>query len=247
MIDLHSHILPGCDDGSPSLSVSLEMARIAEADGIVTMACTPHIKPGVYANNSNGIGLAVDSLAEAISHAGIALELTTGADAHLDPKLLSGLMGGTVPTICGSRYFLLEPPHDVFPPRMEDFALSFLSSGFVPILTHPERLGWISGRFDAITRIARAGVLMQLTGNSLTGQFGREPKYWSERMIDEGIVDLLASDAHNTTSRQPKLAESRDIVGKRVGEDRAQTLVAANPLSILQDLSPEQVISGRGA
>lgn len=116
MIDLHTHILPGIDDGARSLEISLDMARIAVADGTTVMACTPHIYPGLYMNDSAGIHRERDKLQQALDAHGIPLRLVVGADAHLVPELLQGLQTGRVPTLNGSRYFLLEPSHNVLPP-----------------------------------------------------------------------------------------------------------------------------------
>ena len=107
MIDLHSHILPGIDDGAKSLEISLEMARLAVADGIHTMACTPHIYPGMYMNDAQGIALARDALQAELDAQGIALRLVTGADVHLVPDLLAGLRAGRwlrVPPIKSGSY-----------------------------------------------------------------------------------------------------------------------------------------------
>src|SRR5438067_6166293 len=107
MIDLHSHILPGIDDGSKSLAMSLDMARIAVADGIHTMACTPHIYPGLYMNDAAGIRSACDALQAELDARQIPLKLTTGADVHLVPGLVEGLRAGRIPSLNGSRYLLL--------------------------------------------------------------------------------------------------------------------------------------------
>jgi hypothetical protein len=109
MIDLHSHILPGIDDGATSLEMSLDMARMAVADGVHTMACTPHIYPGLYLNDAQGISRARQQLQAALDVYRIALTLVDGADVHLVPGLLEGLRAGAVPTLHGSRYVLLEP------------------------------------------------------------------------------------------------------------------------------------------
>ncbi|MBW8314187.1 MAG: hypothetical protein K0M73_04785 [Hydrogenophaga sp.] len=107
MIDLHSHILPGIDDGAKTLDESLEMARIAVADGIHTMACTPHIYPGMYMNDGPGIECARFRLQAELVGNGIPLRLVVGADVHLVPGLIDGLKSGLVPTLNHSRYFLL--------------------------------------------------------------------------------------------------------------------------------------------
>jgi protein-tyrosine phosphatase len=214
------------------------MARIAVADGIRTMACTPHIMPTVYDNTGVEIRAAIAQLASALAEAGIELALVGGADIHIAPDLVSDLASGRVLTLNDSRYFLLEPPHHVLPPRLEEFAFGVMTAGYAPILTHPERLSWIDGRYDVVDRLGHAGVLMQVTAGSLTGRFGRKPRYWAERMLSEGKVHLLATDTHDTGRRPPFLAEARDAVARRLGEEAAERLVLKNPLGILQNVLP---------
>lgn len=236
MIDLHCHILPGLDDGSPDLSTSLAMAQIAVADGIGIIACTPHIKAGVYNNTTTEIKRGMAHLNNAIRREGFPLDLVLGADVHISADLYSRLRAGQVPTLNNTRYFLLEPSERILPPRFEEFVFTLTAGGYVPILTHPERFAWIESRYDLIKRLTGAGVLMQLTAGSLTGRFGRRPRYWSERMLAEGRVHLLATDAHDTRRRPPLLAEARDFVAHRFGADEAKRLVETNPLQILDDM-----------
>ena len=113
MIDLHCHMLPGIDDGAPDRGVALAMARCAVADGITVTACTPHIYPGMYENDREGIQRAIEAFRQVLAEEGIGLELVIGADTHLAPDLLQGIRESRVPTLNGSRYLLLEPPHDV--------------------------------------------------------------------------------------------------------------------------------------
>src|SRR5690606_33768464 len=108
-----------------------------------------------------------------------------------------GLRQGRIPTLSNSRYFLFEPPHHVAPPRLEEAAFNLLAAGYVPILTHPERLTWIESHYAVFKRLAHSGVWMQLTAGALYGKFGARPRYWSERMLDEGLVHIVASDAHD--------------------------------------------------
>lgn len=241
MIDLHCHILPGLDDGPVDMGVALAMARMALADGITTVACTPHVMRGVYNNDGKSISAAIARLAATLAEAAIPLSLATGADVHLSPNLVPELREGRVPTVAGSRYFLLEPPHDVVPPRFHEFIFGLLAAGYVPILTHPERLAWIESRYELITHLAATGVLMQLTAGSLTGRFGRRAQYWSTRMLDEEMADLLASDAHDTIKRPPILSRARDKVADRLGDDAAIRLVMTNPQSVLKNVAVSRV------
>jgi protein-tyrosine phosphatase len=241
LIDLHSHLLPGIDDGSKDLAMSLAMARAAAADGISTIACTPHILPGVYNNGGPAIRRAVARLAESLAEADIPISLVTGADVHIAPDLDVQLSDGRALTLNNSRYFLLEPPHRVLPPRLEDLIFGLQAAGYVPILTHPERLSWVEGHYDLVGRLVSSSVLMQITAGSVMGRFGRRPRYWAERMLDEGLCHLLATDAHNIEQRAPRMADARDVVAQRLGDDEAINLVLRRPQGILNNLSPGEL------
>ena len=241
MIDLHCHLLPGIDDGAKDLEMSLAMARMASSEGISTIACTPHILPGVYNNTGPAIRQAVARLRESISEAGIPIRLVTGADVHIAPDLAVQLGDGRALTLNDSRYLLLEPPHHLLPPRLEDLIFGLQAAGYVPILTHPERLSWIEGHYDLVKRLVYNSVLMQITAGSLMGRFGRRPRYWAERMLDDGLCHVLATDAHNTKQRAPRMAEARELVAQRLGQDEATNLVLTRPQGILNDLSPAEL------
>lgn len=241
MIDLHSHILPGIDDGAKTLEVSLEMARIALADGIHTLACTPHIYPGLYMNDAAGIDARRAALQRELDAQGLPLRLVNGADVHLVPGLLERVRAGTVPTLHGSRYLLLEPSHHVAPPRFEDSVFTLVAAGYVPVITHPERLSWVEDHYDAFVRLRAQGVWMQVTAGALTGVFGSRAKYWAERFLGEGHTHILASDAHSTGRRVPRLAEARERAAALLGAEEAERLVLHRPQAILDDLPPSAV------
>ncbi len=236
MIDIHSHILPALDDGAANLSEALSMARLAADDGIKCMACTPHIVPGLYDHNdAPRIRSAMAVLQTVIVEMGIDLHLVIGADVHIAPDLPTTLGTDRMPTLNGTRYFLFEPTHHVLPPRLEDLAKRVIEAGFVPIVTHPERLSWIEHHYDTIERLNALGCLMQITAGSVTGSFGRLARRHAERMLEEGRVDIVASDAHNTAGRPPLLSRARDAVEKRLGADEAEAMVDGRPAGILSD------------
>lgn len=239
MIDLHCHLLPGIDDGAPDVETALEMARIAVADGIETIACTPHIYPGLYDNSGPDILRRVTELQGLLDDAGINLTLVAGCDAHLTPTMVAELDSGHIPTLAGSRYFLFEPPHHVAPPRLDQAVLATLAAGYMPIVTHPERLSWIESHFETMTSLARSGAWMQLTAGSITGRFGKRPQYWAERMLDEGLVHLIASDGHNLRNRKPLLREAVDLVATRLGEAAALDMVLTRPRLVLKNADPD--------
>jgi protein-tyrosine phosphatase len=237
MIDLHTHILPGVDDGASDLSVSLEMARMAVDDGIQVMACTPHFMPGMYDNQSTDIRNRVADFQQRLQDANIPLQVVAGADAHIRPDFLDCLRDGRILRLNDSRYVLFEPPHNIAPKRLDELLFNIVASGYVPVLTHPERLKWIENLFSVFEDLSRMGVWMQITAGSLTGRFGSRPKYWAEKMLAQGMVHILATDAHNTTSRPPLMSEALNIARAAVGMDEANNLVLVRPVNILDDVT----------
>ena len=241
MIDLHCHILPGIDDGAQDLSVSLAMARALADDGVTVVACTPHILPGLYHNTGPAIRRSIAELQAAIDAEAIPLRLVSGADNHIVPDFVAGLRSGHLLALADSRYVLVEPPHHVAPARIEDLFFSIMVGGYVPILTHPERLAWIKPHYSAIQRLARAGVWMQITAGSLDGTFGRSALYWSERMLGEGMVHILATDAHDLRRRTPVLSRGRDLAARIVGAAEAEHLVLTRPGGVLANVQPSSL------
>jgi protein-tyrosine phosphatase len=241
VIDLHCHILPGIDDGSRSLEMSLEMARMAVDDGITMIACTPHIYPGLYMNDTAGITAARDRLQHEFDERGIPLQLTIGADVHLVPGLLEGLRAGAVPTLHHTRYLLLEPPHHVAPPHFEESVFRLVVEGYVPVITHPERLTWVEDHYPVFTNLVRQGAWMQLTAASLTGVFGSRAKYWGERFLGEGLTHILATDAHSNGRRSPRMSDARAIAERMLGREEADLLVRGRQEYLLRDEVPSAV------
>lgn len=248
MIDLHCHMLPGIDDGAPDLDTALAMARLAVADGITTVACTPHIYPGLYPNTAAGIRAAIAEFRDRLAAADIPLQITYGADTHMVPDLLGRFRDGSVPTLHGTRYFLLEPPHHVAPPRLEEFVFSLVAAGYVPIVTHPERLTWIEGRFETFRKLVKGGAWLQVTAGSLTGRFGRSAKYWGEQFLEQGLVHILATDAHGIERRAPLLAEGVQAAERWLGAEEALRCVRTRPQAVLANSPPASVpLPGRKA
>jgi protein-tyrosine phosphatase len=233
VIDLHCHLLPGIDDGAADLSVSLSMARASVEQGVTVIACTPHILPGLYHNSGPAIRAATDELQAILDEEGVPLRLVSGADVHMTPDFLAGLRAGRLLALADSRYVLVEPPHHTVPPHLEDFFFNLVVAGYVPILTHPERLSWVPSHYDIIERLVSAGVWMQITAGSLAGTFGRNALYWANRMLDDGFVHLIATDAHDCEHRRPDLAAGRALVVRRVGAEEAQRVVLTRPLGVL--------------
>lgn len=247
MIDLHSHLLPGIDDGARDLAMSLDMARAFVADGVEVVACTPHILPGVFHNTGPKILQFVADLQQSLDQNNIPLRLVSGADNHVVATFVADLASGHLLPLAGSCYVLVEPPHHIMPPRLESLFFDICVAGYVPILTHPERLSWVNNHYGVIERLVRSGTWMQITAGSLAGEFGRNAKALAERMLDEGLVHILATDAHDTVRRRPNLSVGRELAERRVGAEEAYRLVVERPRKILENAPPSSVPEPRPA
>lgn len=215
--------------------MSIAMARLAVADGTRYIAATPHYMPGMYDTDRTHVLQIVDQFRSALTAEGIGLTVYEGGDVHVTTGLVDKLKGGTLPTLNGTRYFLFEPPHHVVPPKLVETAKTLLDAGLVPILTHPERLTWIEKRYELVCELDEIGVPIQLTAGSITGDFGSRAKRWSDRMILEGRVDIIASDAHNTVSRPPGLSAAVRILHGMIGEANTHRITQVNPALILRN------------
>ncbi len=175
------------------------------------------------------------ALQSVLDKAGIELRLVAGADVHVVPDLAQRLADGSLPCLEGTRYFLFEPPHHVVPPGLLRVAQDAINAGYIPVLTHPERLTWIENAYELVCELDEAGLVVQLTAGSVTGAFGERALHWSMRMLDEGRVDIIASDAHDPRRRPPVLSKARDVIAARYGEQAAKRMTLTNPMAILSN------------
>jgi len=234
-------MLPGIDDGAPDLETALAMAKVAVEDGIEVTACTPHIYPGLFDNTIEGIEEAVLAFRQELEKAGLPLIVTHAADIQITPELVEGLRNGRLPTFNQGRYFLFEPPHHIAPPGLLNLIHSVVAAGYVPIVTHPERLSYVDSFYDEFRRAVDMGAWLQITGGAVTGRFGSRVQKTAHRFLSDGLVHLLASDGHNLGNRSPVLSEARAAAAELVGEEESWRLVRDRPRAILDNLPPEEV------
>jgi protein-tyrosine phosphatase len=237
MIDLHCHLLPGIDDGPATLEEALEMARIAVANGIEEAHVTPHLHPGRWDNDLQKIAVAVESYRTALAQAGIPLELGFAAEVRLDYEIVPLIEAGRVPflgTLEGHQVLLLEFPHSHVPVGADKFVAWLLARNIRPMIAHPERNKDVMRDPDRIEPFVQAGCLLQLTADSVSGGFGELCAQRAREFLERGWVSVLASDAHDTVDRPPRMAPGRDAAAKIVGEEEARRMTHGTPLRIVR-------------
>ncbi|MGV6852265.1 MAG: tyrosine-protein phosphatase [bacterium] len=242
MIDLHSHTLPKLCDGSQSIETSLAMARMAVADGTTHLACTPHIYPGIYNNSTGTIQPALAHLQKELDQHEIPLKLVIGADTHMVPEVMQGLKDGRIPTLNHSRYFLLEPSHHVPVTNFVDQVVNFVNAGYIPLITHPERLSWVKDHYEEFIEAAKLGAWIQITAGALSGHFGRTAKKWANQFLLDGYVHVIASDAHGIDKRPPILSEGIDVAIQLLGDEQeVLRTVTERPQAVLDNTDPQHI------
>jgi len=206
------------------------MARLAALDGITKIVATPHLKDSVHP--AGDVQRRVDELNARLAEQGVPLQVLRGADANamLDPSFLRQH------TLNGTDYVLVEFPHSYLPKSMRSIIFRFVVEGFRPIVTHPERNGSILRNPGLISHMLESGCLVQITADSITGQFGPDVRDCSLYLLETGVVSFIASDAHSSRGRRPVLSEGLRVAEGILGRERAARLVTANP---------EAVIAGR--
>ncbi|MCL6621888.1 MAG: hypothetical protein K6T55_07255 [Syntrophobacterales bacterium] len=239
MIDLHVHILPGLDDGPRSWEAALQMARLAVADGITTVTATPHLFARRVVemsrlNDADRILAAAEELRRRLKEADISLEVAVGCEAPLCPEMLELLEEGRLLTVNGKgRYLFLEMPETAIPPATEDICFRLISRGLTPILTHPERHPLFRDRPERLAGLVKLGCLAQITAGSITGDFGWRVSRFTRKLLKAGLVTVVASDAHDSRRRPPRISPAVARLRRWLGESQAQALVLDNPAKIL--------------
>lgn len=226
MIDLHSHVLPGLDDGARTIEDAVAMAEDAVADGITHIVGTPHASES-YSFQYEKVCAARDLLSERLEGR---LVLATGCDFHLNPENLSALRQDSKPFCINQKdYLLVEFNEFSIPPSMDQTLHELQLAGLHPIITHPERNGILRAQPERLLRWVRLGCFAQVTAGSLAGVFGGGARTDAWNWIEQGLVHFVSSDAHNTARRPLKLKFAYDAVAKRFGEEKAQSLFVENP------------------
>jgi len=232
MIDLHSHLLPGIDDGAQSMAEALELAAHAVACGTTHMVCTPHLHPGRYSNTATSIALSVRKFAAALAQAGIPLQVSAAAEARFDSDLVTLAKRNELPFVGewkGRQVLLLEFPHSEIPAQADKLTNWMLKNNIQPLIAHPERNKGVMANYKRINPFLEQGCLLQVTAGSLAGQFGPTAKELAEFLLLSNHIIILASDAHDMKNRPPNLLPGLEQAIRLIGEAAARKLVEDNP------------------
>lgn len=237
MIDIHCHMLPGVDDGAGNTSDAVEMAELAASSGTKSIIVTPHCNiPGGYHNYwSYFLEEDVKNLQNEINKRNIQLTVYPGQEIYLAPGFIDLLRQGKFIGLNESRYMLVEFSEreraDVAYRKLQQI----IAEGYVPIVAHPERYGFVNEQQEAIYRMKDLGALLQVNRGSIKGKFGKTIMEKALEIISTYQADFVASDAHSQYSRTPYLADVHEFISEEISTEYGDALINVNPNKVLNN------------
>jgi len=238
MFDLHNHLLPGIDDGSPDIETSIALAKTAIEEGFTHMVCTPHIHPGRFDNNLGTINHAFNAFKTALAQHNLNLNVAAAAEVRIGPEIIQAAKLNTLPFLGewnGKKVLLLEFPTPTIPVGSDNLTKWLISQNILPMIAHPERNKAIMDHPSKLKPFLDQGCLLQLTAGALTGNFGHQSQEIAEQLLLEDKITIMATDAHNTRYRPPVIQDSLQRAIELIGETKAKKLVLDNPLEITKN------------
>lgn len=230
MVDIHSHILPQIDDGSKSFEESVKMLDMAAEAGTTDIVATPHsnaefpFRPELIEQKVSALRLAMKDR----------IRIHQGCDFHLSyDNIQDALSYPSKYTINHKCYLLVEFSDASIFQRTVDIFGKLLGCGMIPVITHPERNGLLQKRLDDLQQWVRDGCMVQVTAQSYLGTFGRSAKQYADTLLERNLVHFVASDAHDSEYRTPRLDESYRYVARKEGQERANRLFKEYPQRVI--------------
>lgn len=231
-VDIHSHILPGIDDGAANAAETLAMLKLAAQDRTRHIVATPHFSPQ---NTSDVLRAKTDELLEQAVLNNIDIKIYPGSEVLLGPDTPGLIENGKIAAINGSRYILVEFPMTRIPVFAPEILYRIQLKGLIPIIAHAERYADVIADPACLREYVERGMLVQITAGSLTGFFGRKVRNTAWVLLRSGMAHFVASDAHGSRGRTPLLSKAAAMVEKKLGEKLMRELFYSNGMAVLEN------------
>ena len=226
LVDIHSHVLYGLDDGPRDLEGSVAMVRIAVQHGTTDLVVTPHANHE-FSFDPDQIAQRIAEVSDACDDA---LRIYAGCDFHLSyENIEDAIINPSKYAINHKKYLLVEFSDLLIFHNTPDIFARLGEAGLISVITHPERNALLRKRIDDISAWVAGGATVQVTAQSLTGRFGNKARDFCRELLDRGLVHFVASDAHDCEYRPPRMDHARDWLIKNYGEKTAEVLCVTNP------------------
>lgn len=215
MIDIHSHILPGIDDGAKNINMTLRMIKMAEKSGTKDIVATPHFCRGYGETPYDEVKKLVEEFKKLTKREGLGINLHYGQEVYYSEEIINDYKSGLIGTINNSRYMLIELPMRSFDSETLEVIYELQVTGIIPILAHPERYRPIIEKPERINKFIKEGFLFQMNAGSIEGEFGSNVKKTAEILLANNIYNFIGSDAHNDTNRCTGIDRGIELAKKK--------------------------------
>lgn len=195
--DIHSHLLPGIDDGSPDVETSLQLLKSLSDAGIRKFICTPHVIGDMYRNTPETINNALEKLQKGVRNEGLDIEISAAAEYMLDDHFMELLRNKEPLMKLTKNHILTELSYSTAPQKLEEISFEINVNNYQPIMAHPERYRYYHNNYEAYKRIKELGFLLQVNLLSLTGYYGKSVAKAAKYLLDNQLADFVGSDLHH--------------------------------------------------
>jgi protein-tyrosine phosphatase len=235
MIDIHTHILPGIDEGSETMEDSIQMIKQAIDAGIKIICATPHVLNGPSLAFEEKINQAYQLLLSQVRKRKLMVKLILGSEIYLRQDISSLNRFNFFSFNQSGKYILLELPVGLIPPGVDRLIYDLRLDDITPIIAHPERSIGEKNQIKEFEKFVHLGAMIQINAGSLLGHFGSTSRKMVNLLLRQNLAHFLASDAHDPYSRSvATLAEGFKRISRLVGNTKAEELVWDNPSKMLQ-------------
>ncbi len=235
MIDFHSHILPGVDDGSKSVEETFELLKEAKEAGFDSVISTSHYMEEYYEVNVAEREVWIKAISENLYKKNIDLKLYLGNEIYITQNIINLLETGKATSINNTNYVLFEFPLNSKPMNMYDIIYDMLEYKLIPVLAHPERYSFIQKEPELIYDLIQKGVLMQSNYGSIIGLYGEKAQLIVRKLLENDMVHFLGSDVHKKNSIYPRISQALSEMKIIIGEDKLEELTTINPSLVLEN------------
>lgn len=230
MIDIHCHLLYGVDDGAKTIEESVAMLKAAKEQGIQIMILTPHYRHGMFAYPVDKIEEHFKQLTPYAEEIGVKIFL--GCEYHVNSQIVQSFDTGRCHTLADTKYVLTEYSHQTEFSYIHKMTEELILHGYIPVVAHVERYKCMVDNLDCAAELQDMGAMIQMNADAILGLEGWGVKRYCKKMLQEGLVDIVASDSHGMKERASHVRKCYDLIAKKFEEDYAQELLVENPVKI---------------
>ena len=232
MIDVHTHILPGIDDGSRNIRQTIDMIKEAYSAGFTDIITTSHYIDGHFDIDKNDRQILIDNIQDLLKYK---IKLHNGAESYIIPDLVELYNNNTIPTLANSRYTLFELPMNSDILYLDNIIEEFLSNDYIPVIAHPERYGFVQRDIERAFQMIEIGALLQCNYGSFIGTYGVEAQKTAIKLLKKDKISFLGSDTHRPESVYTRINEVLTKIEKTVGYKKVEQITVTNPQKIIDN------------